>query len=351
MKMALLDLQYVLAVAKGIASHMNDYKVIVNKSTVPVGTADLVKQTVADVLTSRKIEVDFDVVSNPEFLKEGDAINDFMKPDRIVVGSESQRAIKLMKELYTSFNLRSDRLIVMATKSAEMTKYAANAMLATKISFINEISNLCEIYGADVMEVRKGIGSDSRSGFSFIYPGVGYGGSCFPKDVQALIRMGESKGYDPLIINAVERRNYAQKQHIVTKIKDHFGADLPGKMIAIWGLSFKPNTDDMREAPSKVVIKELAEAGARLALYDPVAMDEAKKHFSPSSSVVYFDNQYDAIKGCDALVLMTEWNQFRNPDFELLKNLMASPLIFDGRNQYNPETLRNAGFTYYGIGR
>lgn len=345
------DLQYVLAVAESIAECMNDYKVIVDKSTVPVGTADKVRKTVADILKKRCMAIEFDVVSNPEFLKEGAAIDDFMKPDRIVVGCESERSATIMKELYASFNLSSDRLIAMSVRSAEMTKYAANAMLATKISFINEIANLCERYGADVMEVRRGIGSDSRIGYKFIYPGVGYGGSCFPKDVKALIHMATSIGFEPKIMLAVEERNQAQKEYIVEKINKHFNGMIKGLKFSIWGLSFKPNTDDMREAPSRIIVKMLLERGAELYIYDPVAMHEAKKIFGEQERLHYCADQYEAIAECDALILLTEWHQFRNPDFKQLKNKLKQAVIFDGRNQYNPDLLRELGFTYYGVGR
>lgn len=345
------DLQYVLAVAEGIAGFMSSYKVIVDKSTVPVGTADLVKERMSSILQQRGVEVDFAVVSNPEFLKEGAAIDDFMKPDRIVVGSDSPKAISIMRELYASFNLSSDRLISMSTRSAEMTKYAANAMLATKISFINEIANLCEKYDADIMEVRQGIGSDSRIGYKFIYPGVGYGGSCFPKDVKALIHMANAKDFEPKILNAVEARNSLQKEYIVHKVVEHFGENLGGLQFGIWGLSFKPNTDDMREAPSQIVIKMLLERGARLKVFDPVAMEEARKVIGKPQNLVYCSSEYDAISECDALLLLTEWHQFRNPDFKRLKAKMKYPIIFDGRNQYDPESLRQQDFVYYGIGR
>lgn len=345
------DLQYVLAVAESIAECMNDYKVIVDKSTVPLGTADKVRKTVADILKKRCMAIEFDVVSNPEFLKEGAAIDDFMKPDRIVVGCESERSATIMKELYASFNLSSDRLIAMSVRSAEMTKYAANAMLATKISFINEIANLCERYGADVMEVRRGIGSDSRIGYKFIYPGVGYGGSCFPKDVKALIHMATSIGFEPKIMLAVEERNQAQKEYIVEKINKHFNGMIKGLKFSIWGLSFKPNTDDMREAPSRIVVKMLLEKGAELYIYDPVAMHVAKKIFGKQQRLHYCADQYEAITECDALILLTEWHQFRNPDFKQLKNKLKQAVIFDGRNQYNPDLLRELGFMYYGVGR
>lgn len=345
------DLQYVLAVAKDIAKTMTDYKVIVDKSTVPVGTADIVSQTVRKELDRRGLNIEFDVVSNPEFLKEGAALEDFMKPDRIIVGCESERAKSIMKELYASFNLSSDRLITMSIKSAEMTKYAANAMLATKISFINEIANLCEMYGADVMEVRHGIGSDSRIGYKFIYPGVGYGGSCFPKDVKALIQMAMAKGIDPLILNAVEERNAEQKKFIVKKVLEHFSSDLQGKTFGIWGLSFKPNTDDMREAPSLVIIDQLLSFGASIKAYDPVALETTAHELGQKPGLLLCSDQYSAAEDCDALLLLTEWHQFRNPDFDQLRDKMKKPVIFDGRNQYNPCSVQDKGFIYYGIGR
>ncbi len=345
------DLQYVLAVAKEIALHMNGHKVVVDKSTVPVGTADLVRKEMQAVLDERKSDLTFELVSNPEFLKEGAAIDDFMKPDRVVVGVESEAAGALMRELYAPFNMNSDRVLVMSIRSAEMTKYAANAMLATKISFMNEIAVLCEKLGADVSEVRHGIGSDSRIGYKFIYPGVGYGGSCFPKDVKALIQMARQAGVEPRVLTAVEHRNELQKHVLIEKVKAYFGGQLSGKTFAVWGLSFKPQTDDMREAPSIVIIKGLVQAGARVIAYDPVAMEESKRNLGNVPGLSYASNQYDALKGADALLLVTEWHQFRHPDFYRIKSLLSSPVIFDGRNQYDPHGLREQGFTYYGIGR
>jgi len=345
------DLKYVLAVARDIARFMNESKLVVDKSTVPVGTADLVRAEMQTVLDERLSSLTFDVVSNPEFLKEGAAIEDFMKPDRVVVGVDNPQAGEALRDLYAPFNMSRDRIIIMSIRSAEMTKYAANAMLATKISFINEISQLCEQLGADVNEVRIGIGSDSRIGYKFIYPGVGYGGSCFPKDVQALVHMAGKVGFDPLLIKAVEKRNQAQKQVLINKVKKHFGTDLTGKTFAVWGLAFKPQTDDMREAPSLVIINGLLAAGATVRAYDPVAIGEARQRFQPSERLAYTANQYDALDKADALILITEWHQFRHPDFTKIRQLLTQPVIFDGRNQYDPHHLRNLGFTYYGIGR
>lgn len=345
------DLQYVLAVSRDIATHMNGYKVVVDKSTVPVGTAELVKKEMQKALDARNCAYTFNVVSNPEFLKEGAAIDDFMKPDRVVVGVDTEAVGEIMRELYMPFNMNSDRVIVMSIPSAEMTKYAANAMLATKISFMNEIAILCEKLGADVNEVRHGIGSDSRIGYKFIYPGVGYGGSCFPKDVKALIHMAKKVGVDPKVMSAVEDRNDEQKHVLVTKVKQHFGDDLSGKTFAVWGLAFKPQTDDMREAPSIVIIDGLIEAGAKVIAYDPVAMSEARHRLGDIAGLSYAANQYDALNQADALLLITEWHQFRHPDFDKIKSLLKTRIIFDGRNQYDPEHLRQSGFTYYGIGR
>ncbi len=345
------DLQYVLAVARDIASYMNEYKIVVDKSTVPVGTADLVRHEMQKVLDDRGCNLSFDVVSNPEFLKEGAAIDDFMKPDRVVVGVEHDKVGDTMRELYAPFNMSRDRVIVMSVRSAEMTKYAANAMLATKISFMNEVAILCEKLGADVNEVRNGIGSDSRIGYKFIYPGVGYGGSCFPKDVKALIHMAKKAGIDPKVMTAVEDRNDAQKHILINKVKAHFGDNLTDKTFAVWGLAFKPQTDDMREAPSIVIINGLIEAGAKVIAYDPVAINEAKHRLGDKSGLSYASNQYDALKQADALLLITEWHQFRHPDFMKIKTLLKTPYIFDGRNQYDPEHLKQLGFTYYGIGR
>lgn len=345
------DLQYVLAVAEDIGKHMNNYKVVVDKSTVPVGTADLVKKTISNILKSRKAKFSFDVVSNPEFLKEGVAIDDFMKPDRVIIGSESSKAREIMHEAYSAFTFQSDRIIFMSIRSAEMTKYAANAMLATKISFMNEISRLCEQVGADVEDVRTGIGSDHRIGYSFIYPGIGYGGSCFPKDVKALIKMAHLHNATAKILEAVEEVNDEQKLVMVKKVISHFGDDLSGKVFSLWGLSFKPMTDDMREAPSRVIIHELIQRGAKIHAYDPEAMKEAKRIFGDNPQIAYFDDQYHALKEANSLLLLTEWRQFRMPDFDRIKTLLKEKIIFDGRNQYEPEDMRELGFTYYCIGR
>ncbi len=345
------DLQYVLAVARDIAGFMNEDKIIVDKSTVPVGTGDLVKAEIFKILKQRKVAHKFSVVSNPEFLKEGAAIEDFMKPDRIIIGTDEPKAMEVMKELYTPYCMSNDRIIFMSLRSAEMTKYAANAMLATKISFMNEVARLCEKYDADVSEVRRGIGSDTRIGYRFIYAGVGYGGSCFPKDVKALIHMGKKVGSNPKILSAVEEVNEEQKLVLVKKVQKHFGKNLKGKTFAVWGLAFKPQTDDMREAPAIVIIEHLLKAGAKVAAYDPIAMDEAEKHIPISTSFRLCQNQYQALEAADALLLITEWHQFRHPDFNQIKQLLSQPVIFDGRNQYDPQTLRELGFTYYGIGR
>ena len=345
------DLQYVLAVAKDIAQYMNGYKVIIDKSTVPVGTAEKVAAVVQKVLGERGVDHKFDVVSNPEFLKEGDAINDSMKPDRVVVGTDSEECAELMRELYTPFARSHEKLIIMSVRSAEMTKYTANAMLATKISFMNDIANLCELTGADINEVRRGIGSDSRIGYKFIYPGVGYGGSCFPKDVKALIKMAEGIGIKTRVLQAVEDVNEDQKSVLVHKVKKHFGENLSKLTFAIWGLAFKPKTDDMREAPAITIINGLIEAGAVVQAYDPVAIDEANRIFGKNPKIKYTDENYDALRNADALLLITEWNLFRDPDFDKMKNLLKNPVIFDGRNQYNPKELRKKGFIYYGIGR
>lgn len=345
------DLQYVLAAAAEIAEYMDSYKIIVNKSTVPVGTADMVKQTISAVLVKRAADIAFDVVSNPEFLKEGTAIDDFMSPDRVVIGTDSTEAKHMMKTLYSPFCRTHDRVMVMSIRSAEMTKYAANALLATKISFINEISRLCDEYGADVAEVRNGIGSDTRIGYKFIYPGVGYGGSCFPKDIKALIHMANQKGYDSRILKAVEEVNANQKKVLVNKVRQHFGNDLSGKCFAIWGLAFKPQTDDMREAPSIVVINSLIKLGACIRAYDPVAMTEAERIFAGNDKIQLCEDEYSALEGADAMLLITEWRQFRYPDFKRIATKLKNPVIFDGRNQYEPKALREAGFSYYAIGR
>ncbi|MDA3789859.1 MAG: UDP-glucose/GDP-mannose dehydrogenase family protein [Desulfobacula sp.] len=349
------DLQYVLQVAKEIGRAITGYSVIVDKSTVPVGTADKVRETIQKELDNRGLEIEFDVVSNPEFLKEGAAVNDFLKPDRIIIGVDSEKAEKIMRRLYAPFSMNRDKIIPMNVRDAEMTKYAANSMLATKISFMNEIANICERLGVDVENVRKGIGSDSRIGYSFIYPGCGYGGSCFPKDVKALIKTSRKNGFEPELLNAVEERNMAQKQVLPLKIKDRFGSDLSGKTFCIWGLSFKPGTDDMREAASIVIITELLNAGATLNAYDPVAMEQAEKEMPDewfkNGKLTFFDNQYTAIDNADALILVTEWKTFRQPDFNTMSKRMKTKIIFDGRNQYDPEEMKDYGFEYQGIGR
>lgn len=342
------DLKYVLAVAREIGRHMTDYLVVVTKSTVPVGTAKKVKEAVQDELNKRGSDLKFDVASNPEFLKEGAAIQDFLKPDRIVVGVESEMARKIMEKLYKPFLLNGHPTIFMDVPSAEMTKYAANSMLATKISFMNDIANLCEIVGADVNMVRKGIGSDTRIGTKFIYPGVGYGGSCFPKDVKALIKTADQNGYSMKVLKAVEDVNDAQKSVMVTKVKKHFGNDLSGMTFGIWGLSFKPKTDDMREAPSIVIINQLLEAGAKVKAFDPVAMEEA--HRDLGDSITYSKDEYDALVDADALLLVTEWPEFRVPNFNVVGKLLKNKVVFDGRNIYDREELREMGYTYYGIG-
>lgn len=348
------DLQYVLAVAKEIGQNIKEYSIIVDKSTVPVGTADKVKAVIQEELDKRAIKIDFDVVSNPEFLKEGAAVGDFMRPDRVVIGVESEKAASVMTKLYKPFSRNHDKIIVMGVRDAEMTKYAANSILATKISFMNEVANICERMGVDVENVRRGIGSDSRIGYSFIYPGCGYGGSCFPKDVKALIRTSNSYGVKPVLLEAVEARNEQQKFRLFEKIVDKFGDDLSGKTFGVWGLSFKPETDDMREASSIVLIEKLVEAGALVKAYDPVAMDEAKHVLSDvidSGRLVLCEHQYDAVKDVEALVLVTEWKIFRQPDFTAMKKMMTSPAVFDGRNVYEPEQMKELGFYYNGIGR
>lgn len=345
------DLQYVLAVAKTIATYMQSPKVVIDKSTVPVGTADKVKAAIASVLAERGQQLDFDVVSNPEFLKEGAAVNDCMRPDRIIVGTYDERPKDLMRELYEPFNRNHDKMIFMDVRSAELTKYAANCMLATKISFMNEMANLAELLGADIEAVRKGIGSDPRIGYHFIYPGCGYGGSCFPKDVQALIRSSEQMGYTPRVLQAVEAVNNKQKFKLPELLKQHFAGDLAGKTIAIWGLSFKPNTDDMREASSRVLMEEMWHAGAKVQAYDPEAMEETQRIYGVRDDLTLVGTKEAALKGADALVICTEWQQFRAPDFELIKAQLKQPVIFDGRNLYEPKRLALRGFTYYAIGR
>ena len=347
------DLQYVLQVAKEIGQHMQHSLIIVDKSTVPVGTADKVKQSVQTELDNRKLDIEFHVVSNPEFLKEGDAINDFMKPDRVVVGSDDEASTKKMRTLYSPFFRSSmDRLITMDVRSAEMTKYVANAMLATKISFMNEVANICELVGADVNKVRIGIGSDSRIGYSFIYPGSGYGGSCFPKDVKALKKTAEEHGYTARLISSVEDVNNDQKFVIAKKVVNRFGQDLSGKTFAVWGLAFKPQTDDMREAPAIYIIKDLVQRGAHIQAYDPKAMDEAQHFYLKDvANVDYYKSKYETLHGADAMILLTEWKEFRSPDFEELKQQLTEPIVFDGRNQYNSQMMQDLGFEYFQIGK
>lgn len=345
------DLQYVVAAARNIGKYMTDYKVIVDKSTVPVGTADKVKAAIAEELALRDVQLPYSIVSNPEFLKEGAALEDFMRPDRIIVGAEDDKAIQLMRTLYAPFQRNHERLVMMDVRSAELTKYAANAMLATRISFMNELANLAEILGADIESVRKGIGSDPRIGYDFLYPGCGYGGSCFPKDVKALIKTGKNNGYDLKVLNAVEEANDIQKHILTKKIKAHFGNDLSGKHFALWGLAFKPNTDDMREAASRELIHDLLEAGATVTAYDPVAIDEARRIFKDEARLNFADNPMGALKNADALAIVTEWKEFRSPDFFMVKQALKANIIFDGRNLYNPATLKSAGIKYQAIGR
>lgn len=345
------DLQYVLNAAKEIGEQMESRLIIVDKSTVPVGTAQKVKVIISESLAKRNQEIPFGVASNPEFLKEGDALNDFLKPDRVVIGVEEDWVEESLRELYAPFCRNHDRLIVMDIKSAEMTKYAANAMLATKISFINEMANICEAVGANINDVRIGIGSDKRIGYSFIYPGCGYGGSCFPKDVKALSRIALDNGVNPKIIHAVEQVNEEQKRILGKKIVQHFGNDLSERQICLWGLSFKPETDDMREATSVVLINELIARGAVVKVYDPRAMQEAQGFYLKNiPNLLYAKNKYDALENCDCMVLVTEWKEFRSPDFLEIKERLKSPIIFDGRNQYNAKRLKDLGFTYYEIG-
>ena len=349
------DLQYVLGVATEIGQQLQNYAVIIDKSTVPVGTAEKVSRAVAEQLSLRGVDIDFDVVSNPEFLKEGAAVADFLRPDRVVIGTDSDKAHKKMAALYSPYLRSSDRLMVMGVKDAEMTKYAANAMLATKISFMNEIAGLCDLVGVDVESVRKGIGSDSRIGYSFIYPGCGYGGSCFPKDVKALVHTSQQVGFTPSLLEAVEERNRQQKQLLFNNIQHYFGDELKGKRVGIWGLAFKPGTDDMREAPSIELINALIAAGVEVLAFDPVARETATREFPAEwlhdGRLQMIEYQYDALKQADALILVTEWKCFRQPDFAAMKELMARPLIFDGRNQYDPKYLTDCGFEYIGVGR
>lgn len=345
------DLKYVLAVATSIATYMQSHKVIINKSTVPVGTADRVTAKVSEVLSGLKKGVTFDVVSNPEFLKEGAAVNDCMRPDRIILGTKSATSEKKLRELYSPFNRNHDKIIVMDVRSAELTKYAANCMLATKISFMNEMANLAEQFGADIENVRKGIGSDPRIGYQFIYPGCGYGGSCFPKDVQALIRSATAVGYDAKVLQAVEAVNYRQKEKLFDYIMRHYNNDVNGKTIALWGLSFKPNTDDMREASSRVLMEKLWEQGAKVQAFDPEAMEETQRIYGSRSDLALMGTKEATLNGADCLVICTEWQAFRAPDFEFVKSSVKDAVIFDGRNLFEPETVSEYGLHYYAIGR
>jgi len=346
------DLQYVTEAARNIGRFMNSAKVIVDKSTVPIGTGDMVKAAVAEELKKRNVDIHYSVVSNPEFLKEGAAVEDFMRPDRIIIGTEDPKAIEVMKQVYAPFQRNHERLVVTNLRSAELIKYAANSMLATRISFMNELANLAEIVGADIEMVRQGIGSDSRIGYHFLYPGCGYGGSCFPKDVKALIKTAKDvAGFDLKLLKAVEEVNDLQKFVLPKKVKKQFGEDLKGKHFALWGLAFKPNTDDMREASSRILINELIKAGASITAYDPVAMDEGKRIFKDEKHLTFADTQDEALKNADALIIVTEWTEFRSPDFTLIKSSLKSPMIFDGRNLYDPKAVRALGFNYYPIGR
>ncbi len=345
------DLRYVLQVAKSVGEHMQDYRLVINKSTVPVGSADRVKETIAATLKERNADLDFDVASNPEFLKEGAAVSDFMKPDRIIVGCESSRVEKLMKELYAPFNRNRDKLMFMDVRSAELTKYAANAMLATKISFMNELSGIADKLGADIELVRKGIGSDPRIGYSFIYPGCGYGGSCFPKDVKALVRTANSVEEDAELLTAVESVNDHQKTVLFSKLTKHFGGDLTGKNIALWGLAFKPNTDDMREAPSRVLMEAIWAAGGKVSAFDPEAMEETHRIYGDREDLKLVEKAYNALDGADALVVCTEWSAFKSPDWDRAADLLNNKVVFDGRNLYEPSLLSERGYVHYAIGR
>lgn len=346
------DLKYVLAVAETIATHMTDHKIVINKSTVPVGTGDKVREKISTTLAALgKDQITFDVVSNPEFLKEGSAVGDCMRPDRIVIGTNSKHAEDVMRELYEPFNRNHEKIIVMDIRSAELTKYAANCMLATKISFMNEMANLAEILGADIEAVRHGIGSDQRIGYHFIYPGVGYGGSCFPKDVQALIQTAEKINFDAKVLKAVEARNNEQKTTLFQKVNKHFAGDLAGKTFAIWGLSFKPNTDDMREAPARVLIEALWSAGANVQAFDPEAMNETQRIYGNRDDLSLCGTKEAALKNADALIIVTEWQAFRAPDFDFIKASLSAPVIFDGRNMYDPKRMKQKEFTYYSVGR
>ena len=346
------DLQYVTEAARNIGRFMTSEKVVVDKSTVPIGTGDKVKAAIAEELKKRNVDIHYSVVSNPEFLKEGAAVEDFMRPDRIVIGTEDPKAIEVMKQVYAPFQRNHERLVVTNLRSAELIKYAANAMLATRISFMNELANLAEIVGADIEMVRQGIGSDPRIGYHFLYPGCGYGGSCFPKDVKALIKTAKDvAGFDLKLLKAVEEVNDLQKYVLPKKIRKQFGANLKSKHFALWGLAFKPNTDDMREASSRVLINELIKSGASITAYDPVAMDEAKRIFKDEKSLSFVDTQEEALKNADALIIVTEWTEFRSPDFALIKSSLKAPMIFDGRNLYDPKAVRALGFNYYPVGR
>ncbi len=345
------DLSHVLAVAETIGRHMTEYRVVIDKSTVPVGTADMVKDRIEQTLGERGVKVEFDIVSNPEFLKEGAAINDFMKPDRVVVGTDNPRTAELLKSLYDPFTRNRDRMIVMDVRSAELTKYAANAMLATKISFMNEMANLAERMGADIEKVRVGIGSDPRIGYSFIYPGAGYGGSCFPKDVKALVHSAGEHHFEAHLLKAVETVNKNQKQVLFRKIHDYFGGKLQGKTIAVWGLAFKPNTDDMRDAPARELMEALWGAKAKVQAYDPVAMREAERLYGQRDDLTLAADAEAALHGADALAIVTEWQEFRSPDFETIRTTLSNPVIFDGRNIYDPALVKSFGLKYYGIGR
>ena len=346
------DLQYVTEAARNIGRFMTNEKVIVDKSTVPIGTGDKVKAAIAEELKKRNIDIHYSVVSNPEFLKEGAAVEDFMRPDRIIIGTEDPKAVEVMKRIYAPFQRNHDRIVITDLRSAELIKYAANAMLATRISFMNELANLAEIVGADIEMVRQGIGSDPRIGYHFLYPGCGYGGSCFPKDVKALIKTAKDvAGFDLKLLKAVEEVNDLQKYVLPKKIKKQFGDNLKDKHFALWGLAFKPNTDDMREASSRVLIDELIKAGATITAYDPVAMDEGKRIFKDEKHLSFADTQDEALKNADALIIVTEWTEFRSPDFTLIKSSLKSPMIFDGRNLYDPKAVRALGFNYYPIGR
>lgn len=345
------DLKHVLKVAETIGQYLQEYTVVVNKSTVPVGTADKVQDAITRTLVNRGSKIEFDVVSNPEFLKEGAAVADCQRPDRIVIGTDSARAEKVLRELYEPFNRNHDKIIVMGVRSSEMTKYAANCMLAAKISFMNEMANIAEAVGADIESVRQGIGSDQRIGYHFIYAGAGYGGSCFPKDVSALVKTAEQMGFDPLLLNAIEARNKAQKRVVFDKLNEHFQHNLKGRTFALWGLSFKPNTDDMREAPSRVLMEALWQSGAKVQAYDPAAMEETQHIYGQQPLLQLCGTKEAALNNADALIIMTEWRQFKAPDFELLKNTLKQPVIFDGRNLFDPARMKEKGFTYKGIGR